>query len=471
MTYALSTIIRRRCWPSQTQASFTQIRSLRGRTDYDSPRNATGPPSSSSLVEKAFQERLYEQLSDAATPLWRLPYARQLELKFEKNRNVLLKLTGILRKKAAPKSTLCPLSPVVASPVTEGYRNKDEFHVRLDASGRPVCGLLVGRARDASLVCVAPDRLVNTRRHHAEVAHLFRDYVARSDWPVCEHFDRGGHWRQLTVRSNSAGQLMLAAVVHPQQLGADAIDAEMRRFADHMVRAAGHLDIHSFLYQACRHTRCSSDQAPYVLLHGEPYLYETIDGFRFRLSPESFLQVNTAAATLLYDVVRRMLKPTRMTTILDMCCGIGTQGIVTSGEARGVVGIEQSARAVDDARFNAALNNVHQAEFHAGGVEHLLGRVLQRLELSADIAAIVNPSRGGLHGKVIQQLRANERIQRLVYASCQPEGPALQNFVDLLRPADNKRLTGRPFRLVAAVPVDLFPHTPHCELVLHFERT
>ncbi len=69
---------------------------------------------------------------------------------------------------------------------------------------------------------------------------------------------------------------------------------------------------------------------------------------------------------------------------------------MTSGEARGVVGIEQSARAVDDARFNAALNNVHQAEFHAGGVEHLLGRVLQRLELSADIAAIVNPSRGGL---------------------------------------------------------------------------
>ena len=67
---------------------------------------------------------------------------------------------------------------------------------------------------------------------------------------VCEHFDRGGHWRQLTVRSNSAGQLMLAAVVHPQQLGADAIDAEMRRFADHMGRAAGHLDIHSFLYQA-----------------------------------------------------------------------------------------------------------------------------------------------------------------------------------------------------------------------------
>lgn len=68
--------------------------------------------------------------------------------------------------------------------MTEGYRNKDEFHVRLDASGRPMCGLLVGRARDASLVCVAPDRLVNTRRHHAEVAHLFRDYVARSDWPV-----------------------------------------------------------------------------------------------------------------------------------------------------------------------------------------------------------------------------------------------------------------------------------------------
>ena len=83
-------------------------------------------------MEKAFQERLYEQLSDAATPLWRLPYARQLELKFEKNRNVLLKLTGILRKKAAPKSTLCPLSPVVAS-----VRSLVSFLVSTRSRNRP----------------------------------------------------------------------------------------------------------------------------------------------------------------------------------------------------------------------------------------------------------------------------------------------------------------------------------------------
>lgn len=78
-----------------------------------------------------------------------------------------------------------------------------------------------------------------------------------------------------------------------------------------------------------------------------------------------------------------------------------------------------------------------------------------------------------LDNRVIRLLRDNERIRRLVYVSCQADGPAMSNFVELCqnnKSKDKKQKKSQPFRLVRATPVDLFPHTDHCELILTFQR-
>ena len=80
--------------------------------------------------------------------------------------------------------------------------------------------------------------------------------------------------------------------------------------------------------------------------------------------------------------VRSLMKPTRMTTVLDLCCGIGTQGLVVAHQVRGVVGIKLSAHAIRDARFNASLNNIHNVEFYAGPVQQLLEPGLDQLTMS-----------------------------------------------------------------------------------------
>merc|ERR1712127_1120679 len=85
------------------------------------------------------------------------------------------------------------------------------------------------------------------------------------------------------------------------------------------------------------------------------------------------------------------------------------------------------------------------------------------------IVAVVDPAREGLHNEVIKTLRANESIQRLVYVSCNPTGTLVKDGAMLCAPP-TKKYPGLPFRPSSAQPVDMFPLTPHCEMVMVFDR-
>ena len=116
------------------------------------------------------------------------------------------------------------------------YRNKNEFHLRYDTSGRVVVGLCVGKSSDDTLRCINADRIINTHPTHSEVARHFQDYVQNhSKWRICEHFERGGNWRLLTVRSNHKKELMVIVTIHPQDLTSEEIHSEMERMKDYLL--------------------------------------------------------------------------------------------------------------------------------------------------------------------------------------------------------------------------------------------
>ena len=83
--------------------------------------------------------------------------------------------------------------------------------------------------------------------------------------------------------------------------------------------------------------------------------------------------------------------------------------------------------------------------------------------------AVVDPAREGLHADVIRALRATEKIQRIVYVSCNPTG-SLINDAGLLCTPPTKRYKGQPFEVESAQPVDMFPLTSHCEMIMIFDR-
>lgn len=145
------------------------------------------------------------------------------------------------------------------------------------------------------------------------------------------------------------------------------------------------------------------------------------------------------------------------------------------------------------AKLNASENGITNAQFFAGKAEEVMNkREFQNPENSDDVVAIVDPPRAGLRNettrfmanknkrsiiliiicvldnKAVLLLRRMTHLKRLVYLSCNPRA-ALQNFISLSM-AESKTKQGAPFVPVKAVPVDMFPQTPHCELIVYFER-
>ncbi|NP_001412033.1 tRNA (uracil-5-)-methyltransferase homolog A isoform 7 [Mus musculus] len=211
----------------------------------------------------------------------------------------------------------------------------------------------------------------------------------------------------------------------------------------------------------------SQEGLPLEHMAGDQCIQEDLLGLTFRISPHAFFQVNTPAAEVLYTVIQEWAQLDGGSTVLDVCCGTGTIGLALAPKVKRVVGIELCQEAVEDARMNALTNELSNVEFHCGRAEDLVPGLVSRLS-SHQLVAVLDPPRAGLHSKVILAIRKAENIKRLLYVSCNPRA-AMGNFVDLCR-APSNRVKGTPFHPVKAVAVDLFPQTPHCEMLILFER-
>ncbi|KAI7805568.1 tRNA (uracil-5-)-methyltransferase homolog B [Triplophysa rosa] len=417
-----------------------------------------------------------ERLADTVTPLWRLSYAEQLKWKQEQQHNILLEMTKQLAQYSSQdfsNDLRFPLLPIVPSPVTDGYRNKSTFSVNKGMDGNPkTVGFYIGNGKMGNIVCVRGDHLLNMPPKHKMVARHYEDFIRLSPLSPCLLFHDGGHWREITVRTNSAGHTMALVYFHPQQLTPEEISIHKAALVEYFTRGPGAVcQLDSLYFQESSMTRCSHEQSPYQLLYGQPHIFEVVLGFKFRISADSFFQVNRAAAEALYQTVAELNRACVGGTLLDVCCGTGAIGISLSPQMERVIGIELIEQAVEDARYNAKLNRVDKCEFLTGKAEVVLPNLMATLSSHSGLTAVVNPSRAGLHYRVVRALRNHPAIRRLVYISCKPDGEAMRNFKELCCGSDDQRkILGEAFRPTVAVPVDLFPHTPHCELVLVFER-
>jgi tRNA (uracil-5-)-methyltransferase len=140
-----------------------------------------------------------------------------------------------------------------------------------------------------------------------------------------------------------------------------------------------------------------------------------------------------------------------------------------------VVGVDISEPAIEDAKINAGLNGFgsdnisERTRFVAARAEHVLSREIRKEGDCSSVIAVVDPAREGLHSDVVRTLRMNEKIKRLVYVSCNPTSSLVRDAGLLCAPPTNK-YPGRAFRPTWAQPVDMFPLTSHCEMVMTFDR-
>ncbi|KAM4818575.1 tRNA (uracil-5-)-methyltransferase homolog B isoform 3-T6 [Thomomys bottae] len=363
----------------------------------------------------------------------------------------------------------CLLHPIIPSPVIIGYRNKSTFSVNRGPDGNPkTVGYYLGTWKDGNIVCVRSNHLKNIPEKHDQVAQYYEMFLRQSPMDPCLVFHEGGYWRELTVRTNSQGHTMAIINFHPQELSQEELCVQKETIKEFFIKGPGAVcDLTSLYFQESTMTRCSHQQSPYQLLFGEPHIFEELLGLKVRISPDAFFQINTAGAEVLYQTIGKLTGVNSNTLLLDICCGTGVIGLSLAQHASQVLGIELVEQAVEDARWTAAFNGITNCEFHAGRAEQILPQLLKSKKDGQSITAVVNPARAGLHYKVVRAIRNCQDIHTLIFVSCKPHGETTRNLIELCCPPDSaKNLLGEPFVLREAVPVDLFPHTPHWRLVL-----
>ena len=190
-------------------------------------------------------------------------------------------------------------------------------------------------------------------------------------------------------------------------------------------------------------------------LYGKGYIDDVLCGMTFRISPDSFYQVNPVQCEKLYNTAMEFAGLTGNETVFDSYCGTGTIGLIASKCAKQVLGVEINKSAVKDAVSNAKANGAENIYFlcgDAGEIAEDMAKEGERFDV-----AFLDPPRAGSNPKFLNSL-IKLKPEKIVYVSCNPE--TLARDLESLKKA---------YKIQKIQGVDMFPHTKHIETVVMME--
>ena len=193
-----------------------------------------------------------------------------------------------------------------------------------------------------------------------------------------------------------------------------------------------------------------------IVVKGNGYITEKLENYQFIISPKSFFQTNTKQAEKLYSITRNFAELDGTQTVYDLYGGTGSIGIFVSNKAKKIIGVELIKEAVDDAKENAKINNLSNAEFFVGDVINICTDDFFEKHGKPDVI-ITDPPRAGMHEKLVRKL-LDMAAPIIVYVSC---NPATQ--------ARDLALLDEKYTVTKVQPVDMFPHTHHIENVVQLK--
>lgn len=193
------------------------------------------------------------------------------------------------------------------------------------------------------------------------------------------------------------------------------------------------------------------------VLYGKGFIRDELCGCTFRISPKSFYQVNPVQTEILYQKAIEFAHLTGKESVIDAYCGIGTIGLIASGHAKEVVGVELNKDAVKDAKLNARENQIRNVKFFQGDA----GEFMEAMAVAGEKADVVfmDPPRSGSSEKFLNSV-IKLSPKKIVYISCNPETLA----------RDLNFLTRKNYIVKEIQPVEMFCFTDHTEVVTWLEQ-
>ncbi len=367
-------------------------------------------------------------------------YEAQIEFKERQVAECLSRLGGL-----GPAESV-PMRPIIGAAEIFGYRNKMEFTFA-EADGQAIVGLHEAERYDRILDierCLLQSDAMN-----AILAEV-RAFVRERGWRVYQPEREDGLLRFLVVREGRAtGERMVNLVTASPDV------ATARALAERLqARCPGVTSVVLNVNPKKAAVAVGVEEHP---ITGNERIRERLGGLDFTISANSFFQTNTRQAERLFGIVVEYAALAGQETVFDLYSGTGAISLLLARQARAVYGIELVPAAIEDATRNAAANGITNCTFLSGEVRHVLPELLGK-GIRAEVV-VADPPRAGFHPKALRAVLALGP-GRIVYVSCNPG--TLARDLGVLRAGG--------YRITAVQPIDMFPHTPHIEVVARLER-
>jgi 23S rRNA (uracil1939-C5)-methyltransferase len=299
------------------------------------------------------------------------------------------------------------------------------------------------------------DKVIDLQECHLQpvlsnsIRQEIRDYARDHQLGFYDLKNRVGLLRTLVIRNTLKGEWMVLLVFF------DRDEAQMERLLDHI--RTRFPKVTSLMYCINRKANDSIFDQEIMLYAGRDHIIEDLEDLRCKIGPKSFFQTNTAQALELYRKVREMAGLSGREVVYDLYTGTGTIGLFLSRQAGKVVGIEYIEEAIQDARENARLNHIENAQFFCGDIKDLLTKDFILQHGHPDVL-ITDPPRAGMHRDVVNVIRSVAPA-RIVYVSCNPSTQAR-----------DMHWLGEQYRVLEIQPFDMFPQTYHVENIVLMEK-
>jgi 23S rRNA (uracil1939-C5)-methyltransferase len=411
--------------------------------------------------KKNFAEAVIEELHTASTyrtdPFcqhfgtcggckWQhMQYDAQLQFKYKNVEAALQRLA---------KVDTSSMEPILGSAENKYYRNKLEYtfsnkrwldkedmadrdDLELNALGFHVPGRF-DKILDIQH-CYLQAEPSNTLRNQV------RNYALRTGLTFYDLRNHEGNLRNLIIRTSSTGEVMVAVIfAYVEQAEIDGLMEYLK------VNFPEITSLQYIVNQKKNDTIFDQDVVTYA---GRDYIFEEMDGLKFKIGIKSFYQTNSAQAHELYKITREFADFSGDELVYDLYTGAGTIANFVARNVKQVVGIEYVPTAIEDAKFNSDLNGISNTLFYAGDMKDILNTEFIAQHGKPDVV-ITDPPRAGMHTNVVERLLEME-ADKIVYVSCNAATQARD--LELLKVK---------YSVARIKPVDMFPHTQHVENVV-----
>ena len=361
-----------------------------------------------------------------------ISYKEQLAVKQKKMNKLLKKFANV--------------KPIIGMENPFYYRNKVHAVFDRDRKGNIICGTYEAKTHKVVPVeeCLIEDKISQ------EIIRTIRDMLKSFKIKTYDEDTGYGLLRHVLVRRGfSTGEIMVVLVA------ASPIFPSKNNFVKALRKKYPQITTVVLNVNDKKTSMVLGERD--IVLYGKGFIRDNLCVCSFRISPQSFYQVNPVQTEILYKTAIEYAGLGRKETVIDAYCGIGTIGLVAAGKAKNVIGVELNPDAVHDAKINARENKITNTRFYQGDAGEFMEKMAEEGE-RADVV-FMDPPRTGSDKKFMSSV-IKLAPSRIVYISCGPESLA----------RDLEYFTGHGYTVRKIQPVDMFSFTDHCENVVLLRR-